>query len=148
MLRHATLAAFAFGIANPATAANYDVNNRFILAHVERSDKGAVSHLRVTVTIPPVSPNIPAYTQVYFYGWIGEGNFKSPERLRVFQCVKSAECPEGFPGLTGSYQPGQSVTIEVDLPTAFVAAPHAHLHLGVGGTKTPYIPTGNLLVSL
>jgi hypothetical protein len=108
---------------------------------VERTDSGPVTHLKVTVTVPERNSNMPAYAQVFFYGWIStpDGN-----RLRVSQCIIGPTCPFGFPATDGPFKPGHRLTLETDIPKSFVDADGAQLHLGIGSDKN-YYPSQNLL---
>ena len=111
---------------------------------VVRTDAGAVTHLKVTLTIPPVDPEITAYRKMFFYGWIATPDGK---RLGIYQCKESATCPSGFLQKDDDFSPGERVTIELDLPKSFVDADGAHLYLGIGGAgNSAYFPTQNLLV--
>src|SRR5690242_4611375 len=37
---------------------------------VERTDSGAETHLKVMLTVPPTTPDVKAYTRIFFYGWL------------------------------------------------------------------------------
>lgn len=80
------------------------------------------------------------YDQLFLYAWIGSNKFL------LQTCVKGPSCLHGFPTLAGHYTPNDRVTLETDLPTAFVDAKGAALHAGVGSSKdNSYYPTTNLL---
>ena len=102
------------------------------------------THLKVSLTVPPVTDSTPAYGRAFFYGWIvtPDGN-----KLSISQCKEAAPaCPFGFPITNGSFAPGDRVMFETDLPRSFVDAQGAHLHLGIGPAgNAPYYPTTNLL---
>jgi hypothetical protein len=108
---------------------------------VERTDSGAVTHLKVTITVPEHNSDMPVYAQVFFYGWIStsDGN-----KLRVSQCVVGPTCPFGFPSTDGPFKPGHRLTLETDVPKSFVEADGAQLHVGIGSDKA-YYPSQNLL---
>jgi len=107
---------------------------------VERTDSGAQTHLKVTLTVPPTTPDVKAYTRIFFYGWLVTS---TGQNRKISQCTTGARCPEGFPVKRGPFTPGDRVTIETIVPKSFVEASGAHLHIGIGGKK--YYPTQNLL---
>lgn len=111
---------------------------------VERTELGSVTHLNVSLTVPPITESTPAYGRAFFYGWI-----VTPDgsKLSVSQCKEAAPaCPFGFPVTNGSFAPGDRVTFQTDIPRSFVDAQGAHLHLGIGPAgNSPYYPTTNLL---
>lgn len=126
-----------------ALAQTYDPPNprNSVSARVVRTDAGGITHLKVLFTVPPSHSSIPAYGQAFFYGWI-EADGK---RLAV-SASKGADAPFGFPAQRRTYTPGEQVTLEIDLPKAFVEAAGAHLHAGIGAIGGSYFPTANLLV--
>lgn len=127
-----------------ATAQTYNPpNGHKILLNVQvtRTDLGDEAHLKITFTVPPASEAMPVTTQAFLYGWIAS----SKQRLMVSQS-KGAESPEGFLAVRRTFVPGETVTLETDLPKSFVDAVGAHLHAGLGAAGKGYYPTQNLLV--
>jgi hypothetical protein len=65
--------------------------------------------------------------------------------LRPALCPSGKRCNYGFPVEIGPFKPGDRVTVDLDLPRAFVDAPGAQLHVGVGAEESGYYPTQNLI---
>ncbi len=59
---------------------------------------------------------------------------------------RGRRCNYGFPVETGPFKPGDRVTVELDLPRAFVDAEGASVHIGVGAEESGYYPTQNLIL--
>ena len=133
---------------NPVFGASYSVPNSEeqgsvdLDAIVERTDVGEVSHFKVTLTVPPVSSTLHSYTQLFLWGWIKP---KDGDILFVTSCVPSKGCPTAFPPVTGTFNPGDRVSVEADLPTSFVNSKGASLQAGIGNTSEGYLPSPNLL---
>lgn len=120
----------------PPNGSKYLVN-----VQVTRTDTGDEVHLKVTLSAPPVSESLPVCNQAFFYGWIATNK----QRLTITQ-TKDEDSPYGFKAVRQTFSAGEKITLETDLPKAFVDAVGSHLHAGVGLVGGAYYPTQNLLV--
>lgn len=121
---------------NPPNGTQYLLN-----VQVTRTDIGDEVHLKVTFLAPLASKALPVCNQAFFYGWIDT----SRQRLMVSQS-KGEDSPYGFKAIRQPFTPGEKVTLETNLPKAFVDALGAHLHAGIGIIGGGFYPTQNLLI--
>jgi hypothetical protein len=112
---------------------------------VERTDNGPMTHFKVMLTVPPLAPAIAQYNKIFPYTLMRTND--TLFSLRPALCPSGTRCNYGFPVQTGPFKPGDRVTVETDLPRAFVEAPGVSLHIGVGAEESGYYPTQNLIKS-